>query len=88
MGVKLPSINRPYMVAEQEQEQHPVKYLKSRCMPLEVTMVPRRKISSNVGTSSEVVKIVVPTFENPQEKANYNLISDYGTHIDSYLNEL
>ena len=28
------------------------------------------------------------TFENPEEKAKYNLITDYGTAIDSYLKEL
>ena len=86
MAVKLPSINHPSMIVE---EQHPVKYLKSRCMPLEVTMIPKRKISSNLTISNQLAKIVVlPIFDNPKEKARYNLISDYGVDIDSYLKEL
>lgn len=88
-AVKLPAINHPMAQVDQQQEQHPVKYLKSRCMPLEVTMVPRRKISSNIATSNNLIlKQVLPTFENPQEKAKYYLVSDYGTDINSYLNEL
>jgi hypothetical protein len=27
-------------------------------------------------------------FENPKERAKYNLISDYGTAIDTYLKKL
>jgi hypothetical protein len=88
MAVKLPSIHHPGM--QIAQEQHPVKYLKSRCMPLEVTMVPKRKGSSNVSTTTNQTArtIMPPTFENPQEKAKYNLISDYGTDIDLYLKYL
>ncbi len=67
--------------------QHMIKYIKSKCLPLEEITLNKKKSHSRI-PSLEAAKPVKPFIEDPKERARQNLLSDYGTDIDNYLKKL
>lgn len=64
-----------------------IKYIKSKCNPLEEVSLTKKKSHSRI-PSLETVKSNKNSIEGPKERARHNLLTDYGTDIDNYLKKL
>lgn len=84
-GLKLPQINNHNEKHTIHLAQHQVKYLKSRCNPLEEVSLQKKKSHSRMPSIEAVKSQPKLVSGDAKVRGRENLLSDYGASIHNYL---